>query len=79
VIPRQFRDKYAIGKKTKIEWIDTGNGMVLIPLSGDAVKQTRGILKGKKNYLASYLQEKQREIKRNRTGGIKGGNDGGKR
>jgi AbrB family looped-hinge helix DNA binding protein len=46
VIPSKIREKYNIKPQMKVELIDKGNEIVIIPLPKDPVKDSRGILKG---------------------------------
>lgn len=46
VIPSKLRKKYKIKANSKVEWIDTGNGLALIPIPKDVIASSRGILKG---------------------------------
>lgn len=46
VIPASLRKKYSIKPNTKIELLDLGQEIVIVPLSGRSLKQSRGILKG---------------------------------
>ena len=63
IIPRKLREKYGIKSKSKVEWLDMGNGLALIPIAEDPVKATRGILKGK-TLRESLLKMKREEIER---------------
>lgn len=67
IIPRKLRDKYGIKPKSKVEWLDMGNGLALIPIAEDPVKATRGILKGKglrESLLKMKKQEREWEEKK---------------
>ena len=46
VIPSEIRKKYKIKAKSKIEFIDTGEEIVIIPLPENSFLESRGILKG---------------------------------
>lgn len=61
VIPSQIRKKYHIQPQTKIELLDKGNEIVIIPLPKDTLQQARGILKG---VVAADLLEFRRQEKR---------------
>ena len=41
-IPAALRRRYNIAPNSRIEWIDDGHGIVVVPLSGDPVKSLRG-------------------------------------
>lgn len=46
VIPAFIRKKYGLTPKTKVELLDTGNEIVIVPVTGKDYKAARGILKG---------------------------------
>ncbi len=68
VIPKKLRIKYGLKAKSQVEWIDTGQGLMLIPISKDPVKSSRGMLKGTKITTESLLEmrkkDKEIEIKK---------------
>jgi AbrB family looped-hinge helix DNA binding protein len=52
-IPAALRRRYNIAPNSRIEWIDDGFGIVVVPLSGDTVKSLRG--KYRKYGLSAFL------------------------
>lgn len=46
VIPASIRKKYSIKPNTKIELLDLGKELVIVPVAGQSLSQSRGILKG---------------------------------
>ena len=48
VVPKALRKKYAIEFGTKIQWIDTGTLIKVIPIPKDPVGALRGCAKGEK-------------------------------
>ncbi|MFH1454300.1 MAG: AbrB/MazE/SpoVT family DNA-binding domain-containing protein [Armatimonadota bacterium] len=46
VIPASIRAKYGLKPKSKVELIDLGNEIVIVPIPGKSCKDARGILKG---------------------------------
>lgn len=46
VIPSKIRQKYNIKPQMKVELIDKGDEIVIIPLPRDSIRHSRGILKG---------------------------------
>ena len=46
VIPAKIRKKYHIKPESKVELIDTGKEIVIIPLPSNPFRQSKGILKG---------------------------------
>ena len=64
VIPRAMREKYGIHPRTKVEWVDTGNGLLLIPIGADdPVRSSRGMLKNTKVSTKRLLRERRRDKK----------------
>jgi AbrB family looped-hinge helix DNA binding protein len=46
VLPSQIRKRYNIGPQTKVEVLDTGDEIVIVPLPQNTFRASRGILKG---------------------------------
>ena len=46
VIPSSIRRKYRIGPKSRVEFIDTGKEIVLVPIPPNSFVHSKGILKG---------------------------------
>ena len=46
VIPAKIRKKYHIKPESKVELIDTGKEIVIIPIPSNPFRQSKGILKG---------------------------------
>lgn len=65
VIPSKLRRKYKIKAHSKIEWLDTGKGLALIPIPDDVITSSRGILKkvSTRTLLQAREEDKQRERK----------------
>ena len=47
VIPAELRQKYNIRPNSRVEFIDAGGEIVLIPVPENGFKTARGMLKGK--------------------------------
>ncbi len=62
-IPAVIRRKYNITAHTKIEWIDDGHGISIVPIPKDPVKALRGKYKGS-SMLADLLKERTRDRQR---------------
>ncbi|MFH1776449.1 MAG: AbrB/MazE/SpoVT family DNA-binding domain-containing protein [Candidatus Omnitrophota bacterium] len=45
VIPSRLRTKYNIKTHSKVEWIDAGKVITLVPIPTDVITSSRGILK----------------------------------
>lgn len=41
-IPSAIRKQYNIAPKTKLEWIDDGHSIIVIPIPDDAIKSLKG-------------------------------------
>lgn len=46
VIPAEIRKKYKIFPQSKVEFIDTGKEIILVPVQKNSFKNSFGILKG---------------------------------
>jgi len=46
VIPVSIRKRYAINAHTKVELLDLGKEVVIVPVTGRSLSKARGILKG---------------------------------
>ena len=60
VIPAELRRKYRIKAGTKINVIDTGEAILLKPVTEESLKQLQGRLKGK-GVLKSLLEERRKD------------------
>jgi AbrB family looped-hinge helix DNA binding protein len=60
VIPTELRRKYRIKAGTKINIIDTGEAILLKPVTEESFKRLQGKLKGK-GVLKSLLEERQKD------------------
>jgi AbrB family looped-hinge helix DNA binding protein len=63
VIPVELRRKYGIKAGTKIQVIDTGDAILLKPVTEESLKQLQGRLKGK-GVLKSLLEERRKDAGR---------------
>ena len=72
VIPAKIRKKYNIQPQTKVELIDKGNEIVIVPLPKDPLRNSRGILKGVStdDLLKLRRQEKRAEQQKAKRYGI---------
>ncbi|OIN96044.1 hypothetical protein AUJ66_07590 [Candidatus Desantisbacteria bacterium CG1_02_38_46] len=65
-VPAEIRRKYHIKGRMKLEWIDDGNVITVIPVSEDPIKYARGMLKGTgltKSLLKARAEERKLENK----------------
>ena len=61
-IPIAIRKKYHIEPKTRLEWLDDGHTITVIPIPKDPIKALRGRLK-KSNLLKILLKSREEERK----------------
>ena len=63
-IPAEIRKKYGIDANTKLQWIDEGEIITVIPVGDDPIRSFRGESKGKglvKSLLAERKEERERD------------------
>jgi len=60
VIPAVLRRKYGIEKGMKIQWIDTGKGIQLLPIPKDPIAVLRGHARGEA-LVACLLEHRRRD------------------
>jgi bifunctional DNA-binding transcriptional regulator/antitoxin component of YhaV-PrlF toxin-antitoxin module len=58
-IPAALRKKYSIETETKVEWIEEGNALKIVPLPKDPIKAFRGA--GKNRYTSDKLIKDRRQ------------------
>jgi len=63
VIPAELRRKYHIKAGTRINVIDTGEAILLKPVTEESLKRLQGRLKGK-GMLKSLLDERRKDAER---------------
>ncbi len=63
VIPKKLRIKYGLKAKSQVEWVDTGQGLMLIPIPKDPVKTSRGMLKGTRVTTETLLETREMDKK----------------
>jgi len=61
VIPAKIRKEHQIRISTKLEWIDDGDTIRVVPLPPDTLEAAKGISKG---YSLRLLKERELERKR---------------
>lgn len=67
-IPHQLRRRYKVQAKSNLRWIDTGWGMLVVPVPGDAIKTARGMLAGRHTSTQAFLVSKEEEIQLEESG-----------
>lgn len=62
-IPAEIRRRYNLKPHTKLMWLQTRNGLTIVPVSGEPIQALRGRFKGS-NLVRSLLEERKRERER---------------
>ncbi len=58
VVPAKIRRDRKIGRQSKLEWIDDGQSIRVVPVPADPIAAARGISKGLRRKL---IEERERE------------------
>ncbi|MBN1315173.1 MAG: AbrB/MazE/SpoVT family DNA-binding domain-containing protein [Anaerolineales bacterium] len=61
VIPKDFREKYGLVKGTRVQVVEYGGTLALVPLTDDPVDALSGMLQGGPSLTADLLAERARE------------------
>lgn len=61
VVPARIRKNHDIRPSSKLEWIDDGETIRVVPMPANAVRAARGATKG---LLRALLRERRLELKR---------------
>jgi len=61
-IPHQLRQRYGVHAKTKLRWVDTGQGILVVPVPDNPIKTARGMLAGKNTSTQTFLAIKKEEL-----------------
>lgn len=66
VIPAELRKKYDIHAQTKVELLDTGKEIVIVPIPKGSYRKAKGILKGisVKDLIEARREERENERRR---------------
>jgi len=69
VIPKSLREKYGLKKGVRVQVVEYGDVLALVPLPGDPVDVLDGMLEGGPPLTGELLVEREREkTKENRLG-----------
>lgn len=60
VVPKEYRLKYGLEPGTKVQIIDYGGGLSIVPITGDPVTALRGMFADDPSLTADLLTERQR-------------------
>lgn len=61
VIPAELRKKYGIKPGSKLQFVDYGGALELIPIPENPIEAAAGMLKGDKSLTQALLDEHRRE------------------
>lgn len=64
VIPQELRRRYGLKKGDKVHIIDYGGVISIVPVSGDPVKGSSGILKGNPSLTRALSQTRREDTER---------------
>jgi AbrB family looped-hinge helix DNA binding protein len=62
VIPAELRKKYGIRPGSKLQFVDYGGALELIPIPDNPIDAAAGMLKGGKSLTQALLDEHRREL-----------------
>lgn len=62
VIPAELRKKYGIKPGSKLQIVDYGGALELIPVPDNPIEAAAGMLKGGKSLTQSLLEDHRREL-----------------
>lgn len=62
VVPYRFRAKYKIKVNSKIEWIDNGKVLTLVPIPDNVIASSRGILKKTSSRILLQQRKEDKEF-----------------
>ncbi len=61
VIPKNIREKYKLKGGDRVDIVDYGGIISIIPISSDPIKETAGILKNGTSLTEALLSERKKE------------------
>lgn len=61
VIPAELRRRYGLKKGDKVSFVEYGGMMAVIPVPGDPVKESVGVLKGEGSLCEALLKSRREE------------------
>jgi AbrB family looped-hinge helix DNA binding protein len=64
VIPKALREKYGLGKGKRVQVVDYGGLLALMPVPDDPVEALHGMLAGGPSLTADLLAEREHERRR---------------
>ena len=61
VVPKEMRVKYNLMPGSKVQIVDYGEGLAIIPLPEDPISSLRGMFTGSQSLTAELLLERRRD------------------
>jgi len=68
VIPASIRKRYGIKPKSKVELLDLGKEVVIVPIQNESLSKSKGILKGVSTYDLIKERRRLRKLEHGRWG-----------
>lgn len=65
-VPAAIRKRYNLKPHTKLEWLETPNGISVIPIPDDPIKAFRGIFKDSRLTTEALLRDRAKEREQER-------------
>lgn len=65
VVPTIIRKRYKITPQTRLEWLDDGHNITVVPIPADPIKALRGRFKGK-GLSRALLKSRSKDRRRGR-------------
>ncbi|MGZ5485822.1 MAG: AbrB/MazE/SpoVT family DNA-binding domain-containing protein [Nitrososphaeraceae archaeon] len=63
VIPNEIRKKYGLKKGDKVNIVEYGGVISIIPIPRDVIKETEGLFKGSSSLTEALLKEREKDKK----------------
>ncbi|MCL5072793.1 MAG: AbrB/MazE/SpoVT family DNA-binding domain-containing protein [Actinobacteria bacterium] len=63
VIPNEIRQKYGLKKGDKVNIVEYGGVISIIPIPRDVIKETEGLFKGSSSLTEALLKEREKDKK----------------
>ncbi|HUT59200.1 MAG TPA: AbrB/MazE/SpoVT family DNA-binding domain-containing protein [Phycisphaerae bacterium] len=61
VIPADYRRKYGLKPGMRVEFVDYGGGLSVVPVPKDPIRAARGLLRGRTSLTRALLRERAKD------------------
>ncbi|MBI4320214.1 MAG: AbrB/MazE/SpoVT family DNA-binding domain-containing protein [Chloroflexi bacterium] len=68
VIPKELRQRYGLKNGDRVQVVDYGGMLAIVPAVGDPVRTAHGMLKGGKPLVKALLESRREDAAREETG-----------